>query len=202
MNLFELIVEPKSPFGTPLKGDTLFGQLCWKIEQNQNLLGKLEELLKDYDTRPFVILSSAFLRNENSYIMKIPALPLSLLFPQYQDRKKKKELKKKKWLVVPNDFRVSVKEENLIGSRTLFEKKIYVNGKEKLKCTEVILSDTQFHNTINRLWGTTGEGEFAPYSAKQEYYLPELEWAIFVGIDESLDSQKVRDGLEQKLRVR
>lgn len=196
MNLFELIIEPKSAFGTPLKGDTLFGQLCWKIEQSGNLLGyKLEDLLKDYDTRPFVILSSAFLRNGNAYIMKIPALPLSLLFPQHEDRKKKKELKKKKWLIVPNDFYISMKEENLIDDRTLFEE-IYVKEKEKLKCGEVILQETQFHNTINRLWGTTGEGEFAPYDVEQEYYLPELEWAIFVGIDESLDSQKVRDGLE------
>ena len=52
MTLYKTTITPKSNFTTPLKGDTLFGQICWAIRYR---LGedRLNELLSDYDKKPF-----------------------------------------------------------------------------------------------------------------------------------------------------
>ena len=44
MTLYKTTITPKSNFTTPLKGDTLFGQICWAIRY---VLGedRLNELL-------------------------------------------------------------------------------------------------------------------------------------------------------------
>ncbi|PIW72238.1 MAG: CRISPR-associated protein Csm7, partial [Hydrogenophilales bacterium CG12_big_fil_rev_8_21_14_0_65_61_21] len=50
-------ITPLSAFGTPPKGDTLFGQLCWAL---RNRLGeaRLTQLLDGYTVgRPFVVIS-------------------------------------------------------------------------------------------------------------------------------------------------
>ena len=31
MKLYAIVIETHSGFGTPLKGDTLFGQFCWEV---------------------------------------------------------------------------------------------------------------------------------------------------------------------------
>ena len=56
MTLYKTTITPKSNFTTPLKGDTLFGQICWAIRYR---LGedRLNELLSDYDKKPFLIVS-------------------------------------------------------------------------------------------------------------------------------------------------
>ena len=57
---------------------------------------------------------------------------------------------------------------------------------------------TQYHNTINRLTGTTGEGGFAPFAVEQNVFYPETELALFVGIDEDLIKiEQVLEGLER-----
>jgi hypothetical protein len=56
-----LTITPLSPFGTPLKGDTLFGHVCWQAAEDPALLdGGLERWVGLYPERPFAVFSSAF----------------------------------------------------------------------------------------------------------------------------------------------
>ncbi|MGE0084732.1 MAG: hypothetical protein AB7S75_09940 [Desulfococcaceae bacterium] len=83
MQLYEICLQPLSGFGTPLKGDTIFGQFCWQLVRNPDLLkkGNPENCLKTYPEKPFVIFSSAFPKGpEGQYILKKPDLP-SFMFP-------------------------------------------------------------------------------------------------------------------------
>ena len=61
MKTVEFHLVPESNFGTPVKGDTLFGHLCWQFARDPGLLGcSLSELLAAYETDPFLIVSTAF----------------------------------------------------------------------------------------------------------------------------------------------
>lgn len=52
-------IAPRSAFGTPMKGDTLFGQLCWAIRHRAGERN-LEALLDGYTVgRPFLVVSDA-----------------------------------------------------------------------------------------------------------------------------------------------
>ena len=60
MTALRFTIRPKVPFGSPLLGETLFGQLCWAILR---LYGKerLEALLDGYCAgRPFAVVADAF----------------------------------------------------------------------------------------------------------------------------------------------
>ena len=60
MTALRFTIRPKAPFGSPLLGETLFGQLCWAILR---LYGKerLEALLDGYcEGRPFAVVADAF----------------------------------------------------------------------------------------------------------------------------------------------
>ena len=57
MKIYEIKLKPTSFFITPLQGDTLFGCLCWQlVHKGENI----DELLKDYSTNPFMVVSSGF----------------------------------------------------------------------------------------------------------------------------------------------
>lgn len=59
MHWLTATVAPRSAFGTPLKGDTLFGQLCWAIRHRAGEAA-LEALLEGYTAgRPFLVVSDA-----------------------------------------------------------------------------------------------------------------------------------------------
>jgi CRISPR-associated protein Csm4 len=66
--IFSLTLKPKSGWATPLQADTIFGHLCWKIKQNDDV-GKLDQFLSDMGSTidgkpvadgPFFTLSNAF----------------------------------------------------------------------------------------------------------------------------------------------
>ncbi len=82
MKLCEIVIKPVSAFGTPLKGDTLFGQFCWQLEVKSGLLkGDLGKWLQRYPETPFSIFSSAFpvLRENHKvkkYFLPAPTIPL------------------------------------------------------------------------------------------------------------------------------
>ena len=49
MKLYDVTIHPLSAFGTPLKGDTLFGQFCWQVAYDPGLVdGGLEKNLDRY----------------------------------------------------------------------------------------------------------------------------------------------------------
>lgn len=211
MKTYLITIKPTSGFGTPIKGDTLFGQLCWQIYYDQNLLGKtLDELLSDYDNSPFLVLSSAYPKINDEVALKRPELPIDMLFnfdnlSKEQIIKERKKFKGKKWLLISlNKPNISIKQDKLYFSdEDLFEKFINSLDLEKRRnlrksgFNSVIIDFEQMHNTINRLTGKTGEGRFAPFSVDQKVYIPELELAVFVGLREDLKIDMVINALER-----
>lgn len=211
MKTYLITIKPTSGFGTPIKGDTLFGQLCWQIYYDNILFGKnLSELLSDYDKNPFIVISSAYPKIKDVVALKRPDLPIELLFsfnnlPKEQIIKQRKYYKEKKWFLISlNQKKSSIKEDGLYcNDEELFEK--FINNVDldvqrffkKVGIKSIILDFEQMHNTINRLSGKTGEGRFAPYSVEQKVYVPELELAIFVGLREDIKIEMVNKAFER-----
>lgn len=151
MRSFRATLVPLSAFGTPLKGDTFFGQLCWAA---RNCFGeaRLDELLQGYTAgQPFAVVSDAF---PSGYLPR-PALP-GYLFDEVpgEDRK---AVKRRAWMPLDQFaapltgwLKHCVSPDALAGGSM----KAY----------------PQPHNTISRSSGTTGEGAFAPYVMEQLWY--------------------------------
>ncbi|HHW20436.1 type III-A CRISPR-associated RAMP protein Csm4 [Thermodesulfovibrio thiophilus] len=205
MKTFEIIIKPLSGFGTPIKGDTLFGHICWHLVYDDKILGmSLTKLLADYATNPFLVVSSAYPNLDNGYALKRPDLPLDKLFnfsnlEQSDIIKKRKDFKKKIWMhVIKGQHITTSKSDKLyLSDSELFEKLTNFRNSEiqrQLRKTGVksfILDYTQPHNTINRLTGTTGEGQFAPYFVDYFMYTPDAELVIFVGLREDISIEQL-----------
>ena len=214
MKLYEIILKPLSGFGTPLKGDTIFGHFCWQAAYNADLLnGGLDRWIARYDKQPFAVFSSAWPKFCDNgkwyYAVKRPDLPLARLFPMPAGDKKyamteRKKNSSKKWMLVPEDLRLSLSADHFITDQDILkmaskeltdETKRRMRGKEKRKLNKDFI---QSHNTINRMTLTTGEGMFAPYTQTASFYYPETELAVFVLIDEeATDIERIRTGLER-----
>jgi CRISPR-associated protein Csm4 len=201
VKIYEITIIPLTGLGTPMIGDSVFGTFCWQIANDDKLVGKkLDDLLSNYHTKPFVIFSSVypkFLSNKvYNYAFKTPALPLETIFnlPANREEKitKRKEFKSKKWMLVAENQKISsIKELEKVNDTELFEKiKSSINNetrKQIKRSGTKSFSATlqQFHNKINRVTGKTGEEGFAPFSVFQEVYIPNMELSLFVGFDEN-----------------
>jgi CRISPR-associated protein Csm4 len=89
MPTFRARITPRSAFGTPLLGDTLFGQLCWAIRNRQGE-ARLTALLEAYtDGHPFLVVSDAM---PAGYVPR-PSLPghVFILWTQPTGRRPKEE---------------------------------------------------------------------------------------------------------------
>lgn len=157
MKLYKIKINPLSSWGTYPKGDTLFGRFCWQIVYDDGEK-KLEEYIKNYETDPFCIFSSAYpiinKNNEEYIVFKTPSLPLKYLFEESEIRDDYKTCKKKKYIIqklTNNSLMLDIKSEKL--SDIDLEKKYKV----------VLREYESVHNTINRLTFMTGKESFAPY---------------------------------------
>jgi len=179
MQAYKLTLTLQSAFATPLKGDTLFGQLCWAI---RNRLGEnaLTDCLAGYtNAQPFAVVSDAF---PEGYF-PLPKLPSCFYQLPDEDRK---AIKKRAWLPeaalqqpIRQWLSQAAKAKDLISENQLSEKR------------------PQAHNTINRQTNTTGEGGFAPYSVEQEWFVQDLRWSIYLLLDtDRLSVEDCRQCLE------
>ena len=147
MKLYRCTLSPKSSFATPLKGDTIFGHLCWMISYkfgNEKLKLLLDSYKKD---KPFLIVSDGFAKG---YLPK-PNMPSCYLD---EDSSCKKENRKKIWLTI----------QDLQNGNYKNAKKESVVNKNRDKEESVV------KNSINYKTFTTTKGDFAPYTSK-EYFL-------------------------------
>lgn len=212
MKTYEITIKPLSGFGTPLKGDTIFGHICWQAAYNDELFGSsIETLLADYASNPFLIISSAYPISyegtKSMYMLKRPDLPLDNLFDFSGMEKKsiigeRKKLKAKKWMPVKKSQSiVSFKDIKYINDKELFEMvrdsvTADLQKDARKKGVKSFMADySQPHNAINRLTGTTGEGRFAPFAVDQKVYFPQTELSIFVGISDRITVKQVEDAL-------
>lgn len=169
MKRYCLKLKPLSAFSASIKGDAIFGQLCWAAA-NRYGEAHLRELLGKYSTHPFAVLSDGF---PGGYLPR-PSLPVRCFdIPENEDRK---ITKAKSW-ISQDSLKIPVakwldgakSDSDLIGTRS-----------------------EQPHNTINRLTGTTGEGMFAPYSQSQIWHqitkdngvVETMEFDVYMLLDE------------------
>lgn len=214
MKTYEIVIKPLSGFGTPLKGDTIFGHFCWQIAYNQHLIGKsLDNLLSDYQTKPFAIFSSAYPRfcvgDSCYYALKRPDLPMNMVFTLPDDKKKnierRKELKAKRWMILQKDKKhSSLKGLKYSTDNKLYEEdiKAYLSDKtgkdiKRIVSKKFITAFSQSHNKINRLTSTTGAEGFATFTVEHQVFYPGTELALFVGIDDAIiNISQIKEGLE------
>ena len=143
MTLYKTTLTPLSRFATPLRGDTLFGQLCWAIVHRYGE-AKLETLLACYDDAPFLVVSDLF---ASGHLPK-PSLPASLLGESPDE---KKANRKKVWLM----------PEDLFSGR-------YDKAKRDEEAAYGFRAETTVHNSLNyRTFRTDASGAFAPYGAME-----------------------------------
>jgi len=198
LKLFEVTIRLTGALGTPLKGDTLFGHFCWQAAYDNGLLnGGLEKWLRSYGEAPFAVFSSAFPKLKESpicYAMKRPDIPLWALFPKASgDRKQRirerKEIQKKRWVTVEEHLLLEVGKLRYLSDKDLLEEVLCQNESlshgewsgRKIESFKELAS--QPHNTINRLSGATGTGQFAPYSNWVTYFEPQMTLVILVMLD-------------------
>ncbi len=157
-----LDVTPESAFGTPLVGDTLFGQLCWALRHRFGM-ERLEQILQGYtEADPFLVVSDAFPRG---YVPR-PALPLHRFRPvPGEDRK---QVRKRRWLPLEH-----------IGEEVA---DWLLNSVPDAAAGQKVKEHTQLHNSIDRRTGTTGNG-FAPYAMSQHWYQPGVSLDIHIRFD-------------------
>ena len=157
-------IEPRSAFGTPLKGDTIFGQLCWAIA-NRCGEGRLVELLDGYvEGRPFAVVSDTF----PAQYWPRPGLP-PRMFGEV-DPKKRKEVKKQIWLH-HSEFDVSVGDwlQRMVGTPEDVGKAADETSGRMDISGRFVEYETRFRNSIDRSTGTTGTG-FDPYGSEEFRY--------------------------------
>jgi CRISPR-associated protein Csm4 len=214
MKIYGITILPTSPFGTPLKGDTIFGQFCWQAADDPALLtGGLDKWIAGYVDGPFAVFSSAWpvlqQADQTVYALARPA-GLTPDGDEPQDRRQRIERnkadKKRKWLLVDKSMKVRITDDTLKTDEDLFTlfmesrtpaeaKSLRLLSKEQKKlCTPV----TQSHNSINRLTMTTGSGQFAPFAHDNFQYLPGLSLVIFAAVDEqALEAQQLHTAFER-----
>ncbi|WP_457573886.1 type III-A CRISPR-associated RAMP protein Csm4 [Desulfolithobacter sp.] len=207
MKLFAITIKPQSPFGTPLKGDTLFGSFCWQAAYDDTLLkGGLDHWIGQYREKPFLIISSAFPQiietSGTIYALPRPAVPQGWLDSDdgsdcAERLKARKEKKARRWLLVGDDLQVIMNWDHLVDDQTL-GRRIASAMNMKDSDHRFVRRYTQSHNTINRLTGTTGTGFFAPYSMDNFVYMPGMELVIFALTDEdALTEENLLTGFER-----
>ncbi|MBL1266000.1 type III-A CRISPR-associated RAMP protein Csm4 [Candidatus Methylomicrobium oryzae] len=169
MKTYRITLNLQSAFATPMKGDTLFGQLCWAI---RNRLGEtmLSACLDGYRAgRPFAVLSDAFPKG----YLPLPKLPG--FYYEAIPGADRKAVKRRCWL--PESAVAKPLAQWLSHAETAAD----IAG----KAGQLSQKHPQPHNSIDRRTGTTGVGAFAPYSIEQEWFVPGLEWSVYLLLDDS-----------------
>jgi len=179
MQTFRITLRPLSALGTPLVGDTLFGQLCWVLRRQ---LGneRLNSLLQGYtESQPFAVISDALPHGH----LPLPSLPSDTW--RVADSSDRKALKKKRWLPMsklgqplPEWQQLAVTDEEL--AKDFARSQPHLNQREP---SLALYEHAQPHNTINRQTGTTGTGMFAPYTMAQTWLAPGSELDLWLVLD-------------------
>lgn len=155
----------ETPLGTPLAGDTLFGQLCWALRESKGTAELTRQLEGYAQSQPWLVASDGF---PAGFLPK-PTLPQH--FEPLADPAARKSAKKNRWVPVA---RSGDALSSLLASAE--------SGTSAYGAAP--LSGMQSHNTLNRLTGSTGEGAFAPYTTPLTYYGQGQRIDVYVLLDE------------------
>jgi CRISPR-associated protein Csm4 len=178
MQTLRFTLRPRTAFGTPLVGDTLFGQLCWALRYRFGEEWLNERLAGYTEGHPFLVVSNAFPQG----FLPLPTVPTS--FWNAAIDADRKLLKKKRWLAVENlqaDFRTwqSLACDDTKSAEAVLQKHGCDKGKPALQKIRA-----QPHNSINRATVTTDKN-FTPYTQTQYWFPPEMRLDLYAVIDET-----------------
>lgn len=179
---------PRAAFGTPPKGDSLFGQLCWALRHRFGE-DRLTTLLDGYTAgAPFLVVSDALPAGH----LPRPALPGHWFAPiAGADRK---AVKKRRWLPLDKvGAPLDAWLQHCVTDRELAQTEDDENDPSFVK------THPQPHNTLNRATGTTGRGEFAPYQMDQHWYAPAARLDLWLVHDPARISREDIAGLLQDI---
>ncbi len=167
-------IQLRSALGGPIRGDTLFGQLCWAAFHRWGE-SRLVSLLEGYTAgRPFAVISDAF---PSGYLPR-PALPPHR-FNEVPDADRK-AVKKRQWLPVKH------------FGKPLAQWLRYAVAESEMAVAKAH-AEVQPHNTINRITGTTGTGEFAPYVMPQQWFAEDQRFDLYIAHDpDRIDVEEIR----------
>ncbi len=167
-------LRPLSAFGTPPKGDSLFGQLCWAARHRFGE-NRLAEWLAGYtDGTPFVVMSDALPAGH----LPRPALP-GHWFDDVENADRK-AVKKRRWLPLDRaDEPLAAWLGQCVGDAELVQKHPGEHAATG-KPPRFVASHPQPHNSLSRVTGTTGRGAFAPYQMEQHWYAPGAELDLWL----------------------
>jgi len=155
-----------TPLGTPLAGDTLFGQICWALREAAGEL-ELGRRLEGYTAgEPWLVVSDGF---PAGYLPR-PTLPQHLGAPG-DDPAQRKAARKRCWL--PLGRTGEPLGLQLTGA---VDGGVAHHGKAPQRSVVA-------HNTLNRLSATTGEGAFAPYTAPQTFHAAGQQIDVYLVLD-------------------
>lgn len=177
MQILRLVFRPLSPLGTPIAGDTLFGQLCWALRLRHGETA-LTAWLQDYTNgKPFAVVSDAF----PSGWLPRPTLP-SGIAGRPVDPAQRKQARRRAWL--PLDGAAAPLGQWLKSAAEM------QTGNKPWE--EVIVQ-----NTIDRLTGTTGKGQFAPRQVGRIFHPPGALLDAYLCVDASrIDITTIRQALD------
>jgi len=183
MQTLRFTIKPLTAFGTPLVGDTLFGQLCWILRHHFGNEWLTERLAGYTQSNPFLVLSDAF----PSGFLPLPAMPVACwAADESADRK---ALKKRRWLPLKEistsfrDWQKLAKNDREVAKAVLRDSVSSTLSLSRNGGGYQILSP-QPHNSINRTTGSTGEDMFAPYSLTQVWFHSAMRFNLYAVIDE------------------
>jgi CRISPR-associated protein Csm4 len=166
MTPLRLTLALRAPLGTPLVGDTLFGQVCHAVlEAHGN--GELKPLLDGYTNgKPWLVVGDGF---PSGYLPR-PTIPA----PPNTDPTQRKAAKGRRW--IPMVAAARPLPELLAAAQS--DEAVFGKGREPV-------AGRAHHNTLNRLTGTTGTGEFTPYTMPQTHFAAGQKMDVWCVLDEN-----------------
>lgn len=165
MTPLRIALTLRTALGTPLAGDTLFGQLCWAVREAHGE-AELDRLLDGYGQgQPWLVVGDGF---PAGFLPRPTVPPLGKTQP-----KERKAAKGRRWIALTDATKPL--PEMLAAAKNDEE----VFGKQRIP-----VATRAHHNTLNRLTGTTGTGEFAPYTMPQTHYAAGQTMDVWCVLDE------------------
>ncbi len=180
MECIQITIKPSSAFVTNLKGDTLFGQLCWAL-RNRYGDEMLNEVLSGYqNNEPFAVVSDAYPQG----VVARPTVPANLLGFDLTNPAERKVQKQKKWLPIDRlQTPINMLHKYLLSDLDLTS---------LLKIDKALIkTSSRAHNSINRQTGSTGNGDgFSPYRQDLIWFNPKLSLDLYILFDDQKISQE------------
>ncbi len=150
MRWMRFTIRPLTAFGSQIRGDTLFGQLCWAARERFGP-ERLEAWLDGYtEGRPFLVVSDGFPAGH----LPRPQVPLARIGikvePERRKAFKRRAFIPQAWVADAPDLAAT------------FRRMAGDDGSAEKPWKEAV----HLHNSISRITATTG-GDFAPYGLKE-----------------------------------